>query len=117
MNGAARFKLYRIILFNMLQHSGENICFRCGESIETEQELSLDHKAPWLGNDAELFWDLDNIAWSHAVCNSRHGAVVRQHMYEPSLTKEVSRKGRCTRWNINRGLPCQCGYHNNAAVM
>lgn len=32
-------------------------------------DLSIEHKAPWLHRDSALFWDLDNIAFSHLACN------------------------------------------------
>jgi len=39
--------------------------------IDSVEELSIEHKIPWLNNSSELFWDLDNIAFSHLICNTR----------------------------------------------
>jgi hypothetical protein len=50
-------------MFDLLQRHGENICFRCGDKIESAAELSIEHKQPWLDVSAELFWDLSNIAF------------------------------------------------------
>jgi hypothetical protein len=69
--GSACSKLRKAILFNCLVKLGENICFRCGESIVTADDLSIDHKVDWLDNNPDLFWDLDNIAFSHAKCNRK----------------------------------------------
>jgi len=50
----------------------ENTCFRCKKSIESAAELSLEHKEAWLDNDIALFWDLENLGFSHLKCNSGH---------------------------------------------
>ena len=46
-----------------------SVCFKCGETIETPETLSIEHKIPWLDNSVELFWDMNNIAFSHLSCN------------------------------------------------
>lgn len=69
--GTASAKLRKSILFRLLKDSGKNVCFQCGEKIECEEELSIEHKTPWLdsSNPKELFFSLDNIAFSHLKCN------------------------------------------------
>ena len=67
--GTASNKLRKRIIFWLLQQQEENICYRCGKQIETSDELSVDHKEPWEGVDSNLFWDLNNIAFSHSCCN------------------------------------------------
>lgn len=66
--GTASGRLRKMIIFRMAQRLGEDICFRCRERIASVDELSIEHKIPWLDN-VELFWDLDNIAFSHLTCN------------------------------------------------
>ena len=61
-----------MILFNLLQRHGENVCFKCSQLIETAEELSIEHKQPWEGINVELFWDMENIAFSHLRCNKTH---------------------------------------------
>ena len=70
--GTASYRLKKSIMFHLLQKHGENICYRCNEKILTEQELSVEHKIPWLyaDNAKELFFDINNIAFSHRSCNS-----------------------------------------------
>jgi hypothetical protein len=67
--GTATARLRKLVLFDLLKRHGENICYRCNEPIETVEELSMDHKEPWLGNDTALFWDVENIAFAHLSCN------------------------------------------------
>ncbi len=70
--GKATHKLKREIFFSFLKRLGENVCFRCGKEIETSSDVTVDHKAPWLDEDTTLFWNLDNIAFSHFSCNCRY---------------------------------------------
>jgi len=58
-----------MILFDLVKRLDEDICFKCSERIETIDELSIEHKQPWEGVSVELFWALDNIAFSHLRCN------------------------------------------------
>jgi hypothetical protein len=74
--GTARNKLIKNLLFKFMQDSGQDECFQCGCKIQTTREMSIEHKEPWLNaeNSVELFYDLDNIAFSHLSCNSRAAA-------------------------------------------
>lgn len=69
--GTAAHKLRKAIMFQMIQKLDLDWCFQCGNKIETIEELSVEHKIPWLDkeNAKELFFDLDNIAFSHLKCN------------------------------------------------
>ena len=71
-HGTAGNRLRKMVLFNLLQRHGEKVCFKCSEKIETAEELSIEHKQPWEGISVELFWSLDNIAFSHLRCNKNH---------------------------------------------
>jgi len=72
--GAANNRLRKNILFTLLEKHAENRCHVCGLWIDTVDELSIEHIKPWEGRDAELFWDLDNIAFSHVQCNKNHSS-------------------------------------------
>lgn len=69
-HGAAANRLRKMVLFRQLKKYGDNVCVRCGKPIDAIEDLSIEHIKPWEGRSAELFWDLDNIAFSHSVCNS-----------------------------------------------
>lgn len=70
-NGTATARLRKSILFQLVKETGRNICHQCGKEIVSEDELSIEHKIPWLDseNPIELFFDLNNIAFSHLRCN------------------------------------------------
>jgi len=65
----ARARLINKILFSLVVKAGRNTCFECGELIESELDISIEHKQPWENRDTALFWDLENIAFSHRRCN------------------------------------------------
>lgn len=70
--GTACARLRKRVLFKLVQEVGLDTCFKCDRLIETERDLSIEHKLPWFNRDVELFWDLDNIAFSHLRCNRPH---------------------------------------------
>ncbi len=74
-HGTATARLRKSILFHLIQKLSENICFKCSEKIEKVEDLSIEHKLPWEGVSVELFWSLDNIAFSHLRCNRPHRYV------------------------------------------
>jgi len=73
--GSAAHKLRKMLLFQFVVQCGEDTCFQCGEKIEDIDDLSIEHKVPWLNSETprELFFDLDNIAFSHLKCNVKAG--------------------------------------------
>lgn len=73
--GTASSKLRKNLMFSMAYALDRTVCFRCGKEIEKIEELSIDHKTPWLkSNDpGKNFFDLNNIAFSHLSCNVAAG--------------------------------------------
>lgn len=67
--GTASGRLRKMVMLRLLQRLGEDICFKCKKQIKTAEELSLEHKKSWLHVDPALFWDLDNVTFSHRACN------------------------------------------------
>lgn len=84
-HGAATSRLRKLVLFRQLQKCHDNICIRCNNVIATADELSIEHIEPWEGRSAELFWDLDNVAFAHMKCN-----LLERH----TRSKEIGEKQR-----------------------
>lgn len=84
--GTASNQLKKIILFDLIKQLNQNYCFQCKKEIDTEKELSIEHKIPYLDSEDPkgLFFDLGNIAFSHLSCNV--AAAI------PRLVKHPSRK-------------------------
>lgn len=70
--GTASGRLRKNILFYLLSKYRDNICYVCKNEIKIASDLSIEHIQPWEGRSAELFWDLENIAFSHSRCNKPH---------------------------------------------
>jgi len=68
--GTAQNRLVKDILFKLVVDGGNNICHQCGESMERDT-FTIEHKTPWRNsvNAYDIFFDLDNISFSHLACN------------------------------------------------
>lgn len=71
--GTACNRLRKQVMFSMMQKCGMDTCHQCGEKIESVDKLSVEHKIPWLDSvdPVGLFFDIDNIAFSHLHCNCK----------------------------------------------
>jgi hypothetical protein len=87
----ARTRLVKMLLFRELQHSGNVTCFKCGDSIEDIDHLSIEHKVPWLHGSPDLFWSLDNVTFSHTFCNNP------DRMYITQAASIAAKKARSNR--------------------
>lgn len=85
--GTACSRLRKNLLFQMAQKLNLDKCFKCDGIIETSEELSIEHMEPWLNRSTELFWDLDNIAFSHLKCNRPHEYKGGWSKHHEHLTK------------------------------
>jgi len=77
--GTACNRLRKKILFRVIQELGIDTCFQCSHIIERSEDMSMEHMTPWLDSEdpKALFWDLDNIAFSHITCNIGAARKVR----------------------------------------
>ena len=130
--GTAMNRLRKIILFSLLEKHNENNCFRCSAPILVIDELSIEHKKPWLYISSDLFWNLDNIAFSHLKCNKpdRPRYPNNEHLrkvgpegtswcvrHQAFLPKEQFSKD-LARWNglVNRCKECDHYWRNRSGV-
>lgn len=68
----ASARLKKSIMFSLVVRLKENICYRCGSEILSEEDLTVEHKEAWMQAEdpVQSFFDLDNIAFSHLSCNA-----------------------------------------------
>ena len=95
--GTAAHRLRKLIMFDLLKKLKLNYCYRCGAEIEKIDELSIEHKEPWLdsADPLKLFFDLNNIAFSHLSCNcSSVRRYTRGELKHPSW------------WALQKGCKC-----------
>lgn len=71
--GTASSILKKRLLFCFVKKLGLDICYRCEKKIIDITKFSIEHKKGWrfAENPRKIFFDLDNIAFSHISCNSR----------------------------------------------
>lgn len=105
--GTAQSRLRKQILFELTQKLGLNVCYRCGDVIQTVEELSTDHKQSWIDNH-ELFWDLENTAFSHFLCNSI--ASDRSGPRERIKSRKIGPAGTAWRQGHQEFLPVENFY-------
>ena len=102
--GTARNKLVKSIMFDMVKRLGLNFCYQCAAEIIEIDNLTVEHKEPWLDSKDPkgLYFDLDNIAFSHHACNS--GAARPKEKSHPSWNayKEGCRCQECTKINTEK---------------
>ena len=84
----AAHRLRTDIMFKIIMDAGY-VCHQCGEVL-TRDTFSIEHKEPWLDseNPLKLYFDLENIAFSHYSCNV--GAARQPSKY---LSEEERRDG------------------------
>lgn len=70
--GTAAQRLRKQVMFMLVREAKRDVCYRCDLPIESDKDLTIEHKDPWLDVDPDLFWDLSNIAFSHSWCNRPH---------------------------------------------
>jgi hypothetical protein len=98
-HGTAQNRLIKDILYKLVVETNKDCCFQCGQKISREQ-LSVEHKVPWLDseNPIKLFFDLENIAFSHHSCNMRAARKPNKKYF----TAEERRRGEQNNQNNRR---------------
>jgi hypothetical protein len=71
--GTAGGRLRKLLLFEFARRLGLLTCIRCRKPIELVNDFTTDHIKPWFHIDPSLFWDLNNVGFSHDSCNKRAG--------------------------------------------
>ena len=66
----AQHRLVKDILWSFIVKLGLDTCCKCGSKM-CRNTFSIEHIVPWLHsrNPLDLFFDLDNISFSHLKCN------------------------------------------------
>ena len=93
--GTASNRLKKTLLFEFAKRLDMHWCFQCGAEIEDCDKFTVEHKTPWLHSEDPkgLFFDIDNIAFSHKSCNYR---AARGNIGKPCPSTTAYRKGcRC----------------------
>ena len=98
--GTAAHKLRKKIIYALISGTllAVPYCYKCAGRIHSEEDMTIEHIKPWEGreNGATLFWDIENIAFSHRWCNRPHVAVLNPKPMVHGSHNTYDRKGcRC----------------------
>jgi len=90
----ASAQLKKLLMFRMMQELEKDYCFQCHKPIETADDLSVEHRVPWLSapDPKASFFDLSNVAFSHLSCNSAAAS-------RPNKIYTNSSERRTAEWN------------------
>jgi hypothetical protein len=109
--------LKRSILLSAAGHIGMNKCFKCKEPL-TVDDFTIAHIKPWRrcydrDGDANLFWDIDNIALEHAKCN----CVDAEHWSKRVLIKHWPTEHECNKNVKDETLKLQLNFDHDLLGM
>lgn len=92
-HGKAAHILGKDILWSLITETGKTVCCRCGKEM-CRQTFSIEHLVPWLDSDnpTGLFFDLNNISFSHLKCNV---AAARKRKAPCGTSGKYARGCRC----------------------
>lgn len=108
-------RLVKDLLFDSI--SEKNFCYHCGKAM-TRENFTIEHKIPWLDSEdpVGLFFDLNNIAFSHHSCNVAAARVAKR----PIIHGKVSgwkRGCRCTMCLSAKAVEKRKYYHNKKSMV
>ena len=106
-HSTANSRLRKMLLWKFVVLTGADTCYRCGEKIESIDELSIDHKKSWLLSDTpiETYFDTDNIAFSHLICNSRAGSSTNSEQNLMRISTRIRSDGMVLCYECGEYLP------------
>jgi len=101
----AASRLRKKLLFTFAKKCKMTNCYRCGKEIENEMNFSIEHKVGWQysENPKEMFWDTNNIVFSHKSCNYAEAGMTH---YPQGISKYkgvyyLSTEKRKKRWRAS----------------
>ena len=65
-----------MIMYSLARKLSMLDCYRCKKEIDDISDFTIDHKKGWVNVSPALFWDMNNIAFSHATCNFNAGKTI-----------------------------------------
>ncbi len=85
-------RLVKDVLYSLVVQTDQNNCYQCGLPMSRDT-FSIEHKEPWLDSEDPLglYFDLNNISFSHHSCNVAAARKVRKHE-TPEDSKEAHLK-------------------------
>jgi hypothetical protein len=86
--GTAERQLRKAVIHELAKQCGRNICRWCRLEIEEPNELAITHVEDW-EESPDLYFDLGNVALSHASCAADRGGRRQGEMSEMKIEVSV----------------------------
>ena len=88
-------RLNKQLLYTFAKKLDMHWCYHCGAEILGVEDMSIEHKTPWLHSEdpVSLYFDIENIAFSHKSCN--YGAARKFNKQECPSVGSYQRGCRC----------------------
>lgn len=88
-------RLVKDILWKFITESSRDKCCKCGELME-RNTFSIEHIIPWLDSEDPLYlyFDLENIAFSHLTCNIKDTRRTRKYETSEEAYQVALKKSR-----------------------
>lgn len=103
----AQGRLVKDILWSLIVKTGQTVCCKCGKEMHRET-FSIEHLVPWLDSEdpVGLFFDLDNISFSHLKCNITDIRRKQTTCGTSRMYKSGCRCEKCVAYKVveNRGV-------------
>jgi len=90
--GTAEKRLRKAMIYELARQCGKHICRWCETEIPSPDDLAVVHLQDWSG-DADLFWDLNNVAFSHVSCAAARGGIQQEETMERVKVTIVDHQG------------------------
>ena len=96
-------RLVKDILYRFIVDTGNNNCYKCGMMM-CRDTFSIEHKTPWLDSDDPLglYFDLENISFSHGVCNTKAGR--KPSKYATEKDRKAAKSLNTQNWKVRNNI-------------
>jgi hypothetical protein len=86
-------RLVKDTLWRFIVQANQDSCYQCNGKM-TRDNFSIEHKVPWLDSEdpVHLFFDQDNISFSHHSCNLKAARRPTKKYNSPEERNRAKRK-------------------------
>lgn len=86
-------RLVKDTLWRFIVQANQDNCYQCSGKM-TRDNFSIEHKVPWLDSEdpINLFFDQDNISFSHHSCNIKAARRPNKKYNSPEERNKAKRK-------------------------
>lgn len=116
--GTANGRLRKNLIFYLAGKLDMLSCYRCQQTIEAIEDFSIEHTKSWqfAENPIEAFFDVENIAFSHLICNtqaSKAGSYRKEKCHKGHIYSSLVKTKGCKDGVGQRCKECHAAHQQN----